>query len=571
MVAKAPAHLSSETRSEALRALAAKPLDVLVVGGGVTGAGCALDAATRGLRTGLVESRDWASGTSSRSSKLMHGGLRYLEMLDFKLVLEALHERDLLIKTTAPHLVRPVAFLYPLQQHWERAYVGAGIALYDAMATRFGHERGVPFHKHISGPKLAKVFPGMSPEAAIGAIQYWDAQMDDARFVQMLVRTAVQYGAHAASRTEVIEYLREDGSVSGARVRDLETGEEIDIRAKVVISATGVWTEANQKLAGAESGLQVRASKGVHFTVARDKIQAVPNTGIISKTEKSVLFIIPWDTFWLIGTTDSPWNEAVDAPVATDTDIEYLLEHANAVLKDKLVRDDILGVYSGLRPLLQPVAKDENATTKVSREHTVMEPTPGLVSIAGGKYTTYRVMAEDAVDFAIRNTHPDRTCITETLGLAGAEGLAAVKNRAAEFKSAYGWDEARWQRLLFRYGSRVTEIADSIDDDVTLNVPLGGAPNYLRAEALYAATHEGALHLDDVLERRIRLNFETKDRGVSAAREVADLIASPLGWDAERLEREVADFTRHVEATLAAETVATDAEAVSTLRASGTY
>ncbi|MGO1569014.1 MAG: glycerol-3-phosphate dehydrogenase/oxidase, partial [Brachybacterium sp.] len=379
------------------------PLDVLVIGGGVNGAGAAFDAATRGLSVGLVESHDWASGTSSRSSKLMHGGLRYLQMLDFKLVAEALRERDLLIEHTAPHLVKPIKFVFPFfKKVVDRAFIGSGVMLYDAMQS-VGRKRTVPMHRHLLHGKMLDVFPGLDGEKAVGALEYYDAQMDDARFVMMLVRSAAQHDAAVANYLTVVDYLHEGTRVIGARVRDEETGEEFDVHARETILAGGVWTQDQQELAGAEAGLEVLASKGIHITIERERIPAVPDTGIITQTEKSVLFIIPWDEYWVIGTTDTPWTQDPRDVGATSDDIEYVLEHANAVLADDLTREDVVGVYSGLRPLLQPVkrgAGDSSSSTKVSREHTVMEVEPGLSAIAGGKYTTYRVMAEDVVDFA---------------------------------------------------------------------------------------------------------------------------------------------------------------------------
>src|SRR5690606_18542634 len=309
----ASTRLTAEARAQALAALEASvspsaELDVLVIGGGVTGAGIALDAVTRGLSTAVVEAQDWAQGTSSRSSKLVHGGLRYLQMLDFELVHEALTERDLLLRDLAPHLVRPVPFLYPLEHRvWERAYVGTGIALYDVLATLTPGRRPMPFHRHLSKSQMEAKFPDLAHDAAVGAVQYWDASVDDARLVATLVRTAASYGAHAASRTQVVSLTPgATGAVNGAVVADLETGREITVRARAVINATGVWTEETEALAGSEGGLRVLASKGVHLVVPRERIRG--NAGLILQTEKSVLFVIPWSRYWIIGTTDTPWD-----------------------------------------------------------------------------------------------------------------------------------------------------------------------------------------------------------------------------------------------------------------------
>ncbi|GAB4097445.1 glycerol-3-phosphate dehydrogenase/oxidase [Brachybacterium horti] len=565
--------LTPENRAEHLSRLRAatseSPLDVLVVGGGVNGAGAAFDASTRGLSVGLVERHDWASGTSSRSSKLMHGGLRYLQMLDFKLVAEALRERDLLLETTAPHLVRPIKFVFPFfRKVIDRTYIGAGVTLYDAMQS-VGRKRAVPFHRHLMHEKMLEVFPGLDGEKIVGALEYFDAQVDDARFVMMLVRSAAQHDAAVANYTSVVSYLHEGERVVGVRVRDEETGEEFDVHAREVILAGGVWTQDQQELAGADAGLEVLASKGIHITVARDAIRAVPDTGIITQTEKSVLFIIPWDEYWVIGTTDTPWKEDPTAVGATSDDIDYVLEHANAVLSHDLTREDVIGVYTGLRPLLQPVKKgsDSSTSTKVSREHTVMEVEPGLTAIAGGKYTTYRVMAEDVVDFAIRSSFPGRPSLTRTVPVIGAQGLAELKRDKGAIAVQHGWEEIRIDRLIFRYGTLLRDVLTLIDEDPSLATPLEHAPRYVRAEAVYAVRAEGARHLADVLQRRTRLDYETRDRGVAAAEEIAALIAPELGWDDATAQREVETYRAYIDARLAGEATHTDAEVAAAIAA----
>ncbi len=566
------ASMTPQARSAALDALRhssspGEELDILVIGGGVTGAGIALDAATRGLTTAIVEAQDWASGTSSRSTKLVHGGLRYLQMLDFKLVHEALAERDLLTNTLAPHLVRPVSFLYPLQnQVVERAYVNAGVTLYDVMSKSAGRKRAMPFHRNIFGAGLQQMFPEIRKDAAVGAIQYWDAMVDDARLVATLVRTAASYGAHAASRTQVVGLVKDEGgTVVGAKVADLERGETFEVRARSVINATGVWTEQTESLAGTDGGLKVLASKGVHLVVPRDRIRG--EVGVILQTEKSVLFMIPWPHHWLIGTTDTPWDLDFQHPVTTAADIDYVLEHANAVLERPLTREDIIGVWAGLRPLLQPGTKEGTSSAKVSREHTVASPAPGLVAIAGGKLTTYRVMAADAVDFALGAQAEALPSITEDITLVGAQGLEVSRRQAAAIGRRFGWDAERMTHLLNRYGSLVDEIVELVEADPTLAQPLADAPIYLRAEVRYAATHEGALHLDDVLMHRTRLNYEQVDKGVGALEEIADLIAEPLGWNAKRRAAEIAAYRSRAAAELAAAQQPDDASALSARQA----
>jgi glycerol-3-phosphate dehydrogenase len=533
--------LSPEYRDSALAALAGAELDVLVVGGGVVGAGCALDATTRGLTVGLVEARDFASGTSSRSSKLIHGGLRYLEMLDFALVREALRERGLLLTRLAPHLVRPVRFLYPLQHRgWERWYAGSGVTLYDVMAMG----GGLPHHRHLSLRGALRESPALKKEALVGALQYYDAQVDDARHTMFLARTAASYGAHVVSRTKVVGFLREGERVTGVRVTDLEHDRTFEIRAQQVINATGVWTDDTQALVGERGQFHVRASKGIHLVVPRDRIQS--KTGLILRTEKSVLFVIPWGRHWIVGTTDTDWTLDKAHPAASSTDIDYLLEHVNSVLSTPLSRADVQGVYAGLRPLL---SGESESTSQLSREHTVGSPVPGLVVVAGGKYTTYRVMARDAVDACVhglgRSVPP--SC-TQAVPLLGADGFAALWNRRRLLAASSGLHVARVEHLLGRYGTLVTEVLELIEKDPSLGGPIEGADDYLRAEMVYAASHEGARHLEDLLTRRTRISIETFDRGVTTAPVAAELVAEVLGWSKEQTEREVEHYRLRVEA-----------------------
>ncbi|WP_405586411.1 glycerol-3-phosphate dehydrogenase/oxidase [Streptomyces sp. NBC_01190] len=537
--------LGPTERAEALARMAEQELDILVVGGGVVGTGTALDAATRGLTVGIVEARDWAAGTSSRSSKLIHGGLRYLEMLDFALVREALKERGLLLDRLAPHLVKPVPFLYPLQHRgWERFYAGSGVALYDAMSVSSGRARGLPHHRHLTRKHALRIAPALRKDALVGALQYYDAQVDDARLVLMLVRTAASYGAHVANGARVTEFLREGERVVGARVQDVESGGEYEIRARQVVNATGVWTDDTQGLINERGLFHVRASKGVHLVVPKDRIHS--NTGLILRTEKSVLFVIPWGRHWIVGTTDTDWELDKAHPAASSADIDYVLEHVNAVLAVPLTRDDVEGVYAGLRPLLEG---ESDATSKLSREHTVAHPVPGLVVVAGGKYTTYRVMAKDAVDEAVHGL--DRKvaeCCTEDVPLVGAEGYHALWNSRARISARTGVHVARVEHLLNRYGSLAEEVLALIEETPSLGSPLTAADDYLRAEVVYAAKAEGARHLEDVLTRRTRISFETFDRGTRCAREVAELMAPILAWDQNQIENEVAHYEKRVEA-----------------------
>jgi len=537
--------LGPEERAAAIASMRAREVDILVIGGGIVGTGAALDAVTRGLRVGMVEARDWASGTSSRSSKLVHGGIRYLEQLDFRLVREALIERGLLLQRLAPHLVKPVRFLYPLKKRvFERLYIGAGMLLYDIFSYSGGRPPGVPHHRHLSKTQVMKAAPSLAGDSMIGGITYYDAQVDDARYVSTLARTASFYGAHVASRVRVEGFIKVGERVVGVHAHDLETGERFDIRAKQVVNATGVWTDDTQSMVGERGQFKVRASKGVHLVVPRDRFQS--KVGLILRTEKSVLFVIPWGRHWLVGTTDTDWHLDKAHPAATAADIDYILEHVNQVLTVPLTRDDVEGVYAGLRPLL---AGESEQTSKLSREHLVAHSVPGLVVIAGGKWTTYRIMAKDAIDAAVDALDGKiPKSVTADIALLGAEGYQAAWNKRAKIARAFGVHKVRIEHLLNRYGVLTDELLDLIRETPSLGEPLPGADDYLEAEVVYAARFEGALHLEDVLARRTRISIEAWDRGVSAAPVAARLMGEELGWDAEKVERETANYLKRVQA-----------------------
>jgi glycerol-3-phosphate dehydrogenase len=537
--------LAPDFRVEALRRLADEQFDVLVIGAGVVGAGAALDAASRGLSVALVEARDFASGTSSRSSKLVHGGLRYLKQLNFHLVFEALRERKLILERLCPHLARPVEFIYPLEKPvWDRAYVGAGVGVYDVL----GAGRGVPHHlRHLSKQATLRSFRSGKPGAIKGGIAFYEGQLDDARHTMMIARTAADYGVAVASSVRVTAFVREGAAVTGAVATDLEAGTEFTIRAAVTINAAGVWTDEIQAMIGGKGQFRVQASKGVHVLVPRDRIDS--DTGLITETEKSLLFIIPcpWsDEFWIIGTTDTPWNLHLAHPAASRTDIDYILEHANALLARPLTRDDVVGVYAGLRPLL---AGESDSTSKLSREHACVQPVPGLVVVAGGKYTTYRVMAKDAVDLAVSGLGRDVPgCVTDKVPLVGAVGYEALVATKASLAARSGLGVEWIEHLLGRYGSAIREVLDLVAEHPELGRPLEHAPRYLAVEAHYGASHEGALHLDDLLARRLRVSIDTWDRGIDVAREVAGIVAPVLGWDAVTIENEIEHYAKRVEA-----------------------
>ena len=560
--------LTASRRDEQLATLGARDFDVVVVGGGVTGAGVALDAVARGLTVVLLESDDLASGTSSRSGKVFHGGLRYLEQLNFSLVREALLERDLMVERLCPHLVEPEPFLFPFTKRWQRPYIGAGVALYDLF--RLTGSRSVPGHRHLGRRAALAEMPGLAPDKITGAVQYYDVRVDDARHTMTLARTAASLGATIITRARVVGMLREAGRVRGVRVHDLESGRHIDVSGRVVINAAGVWAEEVQALGG-QQNIAVTAAKGVHLVVPADRIDS--RTGLIVRTRDSVFIIRRWFDFWLMGTTDTPWEYDRLRPLATRQDVDYLLDQANQWLRRPLGPDDVVGVYAGLRPLLRGAgggAGVTDSTAALRRDHTVVEGPLGMVTIVGGKYTTYRLMARDAVDAAarpLRRTLPAST--TDRLPLVGAVGFEAIRHQrdrlARESRLAGPWID----HLLGRYGTLTTEVLDLIAEQPDLGRPLLGAPHYLAAEIVYAARAEGALHLVDVLARRTRIFMETADRGTDAAPNAARLMSEVLGWSEARRTEEIGAYRRMVEAERRAAVMDTDEKAVEALREAG--
>jgi len=537
--------LNPEQRNADIEKLKSHEFDILVIGGGVVGSGIALDAAARGLSVALVESDDFAAGTSSRSSKLIHGGLRYLEQFDFKLVREALHEREMMITEQAPHLVKPLSFVYPLHKKYlDRIYVGAGLMLYDLLR---GKLRAVPWHKHISFGEMRNEARSLNPEIVTGGLVYYDAQVDDARHTVMVARTAMDQGAHIVTGATVTQITRNPDRVTGAVVS--VDGHSFNVKSKVVIAAAGIWNEELYQQFGIKPGYKIKMSKGVHIILPKDAIDA--KTGIIIKTALSVLFIIPWGNEWLLGTTDTDYTGDREYPLADSVDIDYILNEANKVLLPKIRREQIISTYAGLRPLVSP-AKD-SSTTKISREHTVDHPLKGFVSIAGGKYTTYRVMAADAVDAAVKDL--DRKVPkspTKTIPIIGAAGYKMLIKQIASLAQSYSVSTACVERMLNRYGSLVSDIFQMIAKDPSLAVEVEPGSGYIKAEVLYAATHEGARTLVDVLARRLRLVMEHADHGLSVARELAELVAPTLGWSEGDINREVANFEKFVATEMAA-------------------
>ena len=528
--------LGPDQRDSAISQLGTEQFDILVIGGGVNGVGAALDAASRGLKVALIEAQDIAAGTSSRSSKLIHGGLRYLEQYDFKLVREALHERELMVSTLCPHLVKPVGFLFPLTEKFkERTYVGAGLALYDALR---GFQRALPWHKHLSQKQINEIAPSLRHDIVTGAIKYFDAQVDDARHTMAVARTAARHGAIIATQVSAESLIREGRRIVGVNALDLASGKKIAIKAGATIMCAGVWSDQLHERFELTPGYNVTMSKGVHIVVPGSAIKS--DAGIILKTPISVLFLIPWGDKWIVGTTDTPYEGDRAEPFATREDVQYILDQANRVLEPKLRADEIIGVYAGLRPL---VANNKSATTtKLSREHTVDRP-----------YTTYRVMAKDVVDRAVIELRKlTQESVTEKLPLVGADGYFALEQQKERIAQESGLDVETVTHLLNRHGSLISEILEIIEDQPKLASKLDKALPYIKAEIVYATSHEGARSVDDVISRRTRLSFEAINHGVHLADEVASLIAPVLGWSAKERKESIAQYIELVEREIVA-------------------
>ncbi|WP_017610304.1 glycerol-3-phosphate dehydrogenase/oxidase [Nocardiopsis xinjiangensis] len=528
----APGQLSPASRESALSAADGGTFDVVVVGGGITGAGCALDAATRGLSVLLVEAGDLAAGTSSRSGKTAHGGLRYLEQLNFSLVAEALRERDRMIGVTAPHLVGAEPFLLPTTRWWERPYFGAGVLAYDTMARSRGR-LGVPRHRHLGRASTHRRAPGLAPSVT-GAIRFYDGRMDDARHTLAVARTAAREDAAVLTHTRVTGALLEGERVCGLRLADELSGREVEVRAGSVINAAGVWAADVQRLAGPAS-FSVRPAKGVHLLVDGDAFDS--DSGLIARAEDSVIVLRRWYGNWLLGTTDTAYDGDRATPSVEASDVGYLLRNVNRYLSRPLTRADVLGAYAGLRPLLS-AAGGPGATSALSRDHTVITGPAGMVTVVGGKYTTYRVMAREAVDAAARSMGRDPgPSRTADLPLVGADGRAEAASGLDRLAAEAGTSRAAAERMLHRYGGELPELLRGGEREMA---------GHLDSELRRAVTHEGAMTLSDVLVRRTRVSLTAESGGTEAAPEIAGMLAPLLGWSADRADREVERFRAEI-------------------------
>jgi len=541
---------SQQERVAALERMARDGVDVFVIGGGITGVAVALDAAARGYRVGLVEKADFASGTSSKSTKLVHGGIRYLPQCDFALVREALVERGLLFQN-APWIVSPLAFVLPLYR-WNRRplgapfippfglgldlVVGSGLLLYDLLAGRLNIRR----HRRLTLAEAQRDAPALQAEGMSHAFTYYDGQTDDARLTITVLRTAIRQGAWAANYAEVTGFDIADGCIKAAHVQDTQTGRTSTVRARHVVNAGGVFAQRIEELTGLGSQLSVEPAKGVHLVFSRDTLPMTDKAIVLPETDDGrLLFLVPWGGRVLVGTTDTQ-GSGLDDPTTTERDVAYLLQTCNRYLRVPLERRDILATYAGYRPLIKSKGADRSASAKLSRSHAVLDGPAGMVSIVGGKLTTWRRMAEDTMDTVARRDGRPPSTVTRALALDGSAGWPGVARVIANRALDLPLDIRT--HLCAAYGGNLREVLRLAEEDARLGRRIVPDLPYLLAEVVYACRHEMAMTLDDVLSRRTRLVLEDLRQGEGIAQGVAEVMAVELGWDAAEIARQAAAY-----------------------------
>lgn len=543
--------LSQHERKIALRQMAQDGLEVLVVGGGITGSGVVLEATARGYRAGLIEKADFCSGTSSKSTKLAHGGIRYLAHFDFALVYEGLIERGRMIRN-APHLVKPLGFVLPLYKENKRPMdvpfvppggiglswiMQAGLALYDVMSGRLG----IKMHRRISTKNALTLAPCLKTEGLNSSFIYYDGQTDDTLLTMTVLRTAAQHGALLANYAELIGFEQaENGGIKAALVRDTINNDEYRIPVGTVINAAGVFAGRVESMAGT-SKISIKPAKGVHLTVPREAVKLDEYAVVLPETpDGRLLFMVPWNTRVTIGTTDTKGGD-IDQPLANDDDIDYLLRTTNLYMRTRLTRDDIISSWAGYRPLISPANSGNGDTSKLSRTHVVMDGPGGMVTIVGGKLTTYRRMAEDTLDHVAKRNGKTITHPTQNMPLDGAVGAQAANAAVDAAAQPYGWNADVVKRLK-QYGSEAHKLLTLCAEDVALAQPIVPDLPYIMAEVVYACRYEMAMQLDDMITRRLHLNFEDWSRGIKPSPAIAQVMAGELGWSISETAAQVAGY-----------------------------
>ncbi len=530
---------SAAVRQGNVERLAQEEFDLLIVGGGITGVAVARDAAMRGFHTGLVEKDDFGSGTSSRSTRLVHAGLRYLEYGEFKLVFDASSERRLMRKI-APRLVRPLPFIYPLYRGQRPApwKLRAAMVLYDAL----GLFRNVQNHRWLRPSEVRRREPLVAGRGLLSAGRYYDAQVNDARLTLMTAKAAHLHGAVMANHARVVGLLKAGGRIVGACVLDEINGREVEVRAKIVVNATGVWTDDVLEMDEHRKNPMIRPTKGVHLIVPRARLRSQHAIIFSVPRDGRHIFLIPWGDFTLIGTTDTDHQGDLDNPAADLDDVEYLLEAIQQTFPGaQIKRDDIISTFAGLRPLVSA----PGSPSALSRAHVIVESQSGLITIAGGKLTTHRLMGQQLTDRVQKKLaeefgiHAQSECRTKEV----LEGTQIERVRAS------GVDEPAGKHLVEAYGSDATWVLAYAEENPSLGERIVPELPYLMAESLYGVQHEMALTLCDVLIRRTHVIYETRDGGLERARAVAELMAPRLGWDEVEIERQVETYAAQVALT----------------------
>ena len=522
---------------EKLEATRRAELDLLVVGGGITGAGIALDAASRGMKVGLVERHDFASGTSSKSSKLVHGGLRYLEQREFALMREAAQERDLL-RHLAPHLVEPLAFILPVSDRWARAKFGVGLWAYDALASF----KNMSVHRYLDVADTESAVPALPKGKIKGGFLFYDCKNDDVRLVMEVLVQAVRYGAVVANHVEVRD-LAGSEHLSTASVVDRSSGHEFEVRARRIVVAAGVWTDKVEVMANPEASTRVRPSKGVHLAFRRDKLPITESGAFIPDAErKRMLFVIPWLDSVIVGTTDTTYEGDIDNPSVDDEDRRYVLDAIESVFHLGLTEADVAGAWAGLRPL---IAGEKGSTADLSRKHTVYEIAPGISGITGGKLTTYRRMAKDAVDHVLESMGEDIRSKTRWIRL-GSSDVGTLRNAVERRGKRMGLSDQAIANLVRCYGDRSLAVID-IAEQEDLAGPLVPGTQPVAAEVAYTARYEMVQTLADLLSRRTRLALTDPAGGVGDRSRALALLSNELRWDEERARTELAAHRADVE------------------------
>lgn len=555
--------LSSTVRTHNLSLLNNERFDVLVIGGGVTGAGVALDAVARGYKVALVEKTDFASGTSSKSTKLVHGGVRYLSSFDFAMVREALTERGILLRI-APYLVHPVPFVLPMYKG-DRHPVGlpfttpggiglgfvmnVGLWFYDMLAGRLNIKR----HRHLSRDRVMKLAPTLVTEGLKDGFVYYDAQTNDARLTMALIRTAAQYGATIVNYAELTSFVIEKGKVIGAHVHDRLDEQQLTVYARHIVNATGVFSEEIEELTGSQPQVQVEPSKGVHLVLSSEDLQ-LGNTAIVlpETDDKRILFIVPWESRAIYGTTDTGSGD-LNHPSANRNDIAYLLDHLNRYLSITLTEEDIISTYAGYRPLMKPRHDSGHSSARLSRTHGVLQGQSGMVSIVGGKMTTYRRMAQDTIDVLSKRDGSAVVHPTLDMPLHGSAGWPAVKKDLEAKGKALGLSEKTTTHLGQSYGAESLEVLNLIESDSSLAELLIGDLPYIKAEVVYACRYEMAMTPYDVLARRTSITLVDRQRGMGIVDEVAALMAQELGWSPAQQQNLIDTFNAAMHDQMVAE------------------